>query len=75
MKRIVAAIQNGDSVILENCSEDIDASLNPVLQVEARFMNEAYVGPTIEALRFNATVKYDNSYCIFIVRVCVYVGR
>eukprot|EP00752_Nemacystus_decipiens_P011484 g10196.t1 len=32
MKKVVAAIQQGDTVIVENCPEDIDASLNPVLQ-------------------------------------------
>lgn len=35
MKKVVAAIQQGDSVIVENCPEDIDAALNPVLQVKA----------------------------------------
>lgn len=33
MKKVVEAIQNGDSVIMENCPQGIDASLNPVLQV------------------------------------------
>ncbi|CAM9559024.1 unnamed protein product [Hapterophycus canaliculatus] len=32
MKKVVVAIQNGDAVIIENCPEDIDAALNPVLQ-------------------------------------------
>lgn len=32
MKKVVAAIQQGDTVIVENCPEDIDASLNPILQ-------------------------------------------
>lgn len=32
MKKVVAAIQQGDTVIVENCPEDIDAALNPVLQ-------------------------------------------
>lgn len=32
MKKVVAAIQNGDTVIIENCPQDIDAALNPVLQ-------------------------------------------
>ncbi|CAM9099296.1 unnamed protein product [Ectocarpus fasciculatus] len=32
MKKIVAAIQEGDTVIVENCPQDIDAALNPVLQ-------------------------------------------
>ena len=31
--KVVAAIQQGDSVIVENCPQDIDAALNPVLQV------------------------------------------
>lgn len=31
--KVVAAIQKGDSVIVENCPQDIDAALNPVLQV------------------------------------------
>lgn len=34
MKKIVGAIQKGHTVIVENCPEDIDAALNPVLQVK-----------------------------------------
>lgn len=34
MMKVVAAIQQGDSVIVENCPQDIDAALNPVLQVK-----------------------------------------
>lgn len=36
MKKVLGAIQNGDSVIVENCPQEIDASLNPVLQVQTR---------------------------------------
>lgn len=36
MTKVVAAIQQGDSVIVENIPQDIDAALNPVLQVIAQ---------------------------------------